>query len=59
MRNAYKILVGRPKWKRILRRHKHRWEYYDGSKGNRVVMCGLDTSDSEYVPVAGCHEHSN
>jgi hypothetical protein len=26
MRNAYKILVGKPKGKRLLRRPRHRWE---------------------------------
>jgi hypothetical protein len=26
MRNAYKILVGKPEGKRPLRRNKHRWE---------------------------------
>jgi hypothetical protein len=26
MRNAYKILVRKPKWKRPLRRPRHRWE---------------------------------
>jgi hypothetical protein len=26
MKNAYKTVVGKPKWKRPLRRHRHRWE---------------------------------
>jgi hypothetical protein len=27
MRNAYKILVGKPEWKRTFGRPRHRWEY--------------------------------
>jgi len=27
MRNAYKIFVGKPEWKRPLGRPRHRWEY--------------------------------
>jgi hypothetical protein len=26
IRNAYKILVGKPKGKRLLGRHRHRWK---------------------------------
>jgi hypothetical protein len=26
MKNAYKILVGKPERKRLLRRHRHRWQ---------------------------------
>jgi hypothetical protein len=45
MRNAYKILVGKPEGKRPLRRPKHRWE--DNIKmGNRVWRTGLDSSGS-------------
>jgi len=44
MRNAYKILVGKPEWKRPLGRLRHRWE--DNIRRDRVGRRGLDVSES-------------
>jgi hypothetical protein len=55
MRKAYKILVGNPEVKRLHGINKCRWE----DRGNRVVRCGVDTSDSGQGPVAGSYEHGN
>jgi len=54
-RNAYRILVLKPKGKRSLRRNTHRWE--DSIKMDlREVECGqhgLDSFGSEYGQVVG------
>jgi hypothetical protein len=46
--NAYNILVGKPKEKRLIGRRRRRWE--DNIRmdlnGNRVGRCGLDASVS-------------
>jgi hypothetical protein len=42
MRNAYKILEGKPEWKRPLGRPRQRREYQNGSYGNTVGGFGLD-----------------
>jgi hypothetical protein len=47
MRNAYKILVGKPERKRPLRRHKHRWEVWSG-----FIWPRIESS-------AGCCDHNN
>jgi hypothetical protein len=61
MRNAYKILVGKPEMKRPVGRPRRRWE--DNIKiavrGNVAGRCGLDSSGSGQGPVAGSCEHSN
>jgi hypothetical protein len=44
MRKAYKILVGKPEWKRPLGRLRHRWE--DNIRRDRVGRRGLDVSES-------------
>jgi len=51
MRNAYKILVTKPKGKRPLGRPTCRWE--DNIRLHlRVGSCGLDSSSSPEGPVA-------
>jgi hypothetical protein len=60
IRNAYKILVGRPEGKRPLGGHRHRWE--DNIKMDLWElrgMCRLDSSVSGQGPVVGSCEHSN
>jgi hypothetical protein len=62
MRNAYKVLGGRPEVRRPLGRSRRRWE--DNVRLYlRVVgwgsYGGLDSSGSGWRPVAGCCEHGN
>jgi hypothetical protein len=45
MRNAYKILVGKPEWRRPLERPRRRWEEIIGMD-LREIGCGLDSSGS-------------
>jgi hypothetical protein len=65
MRNAYSILVGKPKGKRPLRRPRYRWEnniimeLRKGCLENWVGGCGLDASGSGQGPVAGSSENGN
>jgi hypothetical protein len=49
MRNAYKILVGRPEGTRQLGKPRRRWEdnIKMGLTVNRIWGCGLDSSGSE------------
>jgi hypothetical protein len=60
MKNAYKVLVGRTEGKSQLEDLD-----VDGKViletvlGNRVRMCGLDSSDLEEGPVASFFEHVN
>jgi hypothetical protein len=46
MRNAYKSLVGKPEGKRVLRRHRRRWE--DNIKMDNKAMV-LETVDWIYL----------
>jgi hypothetical protein len=46
MRNAYKILVTKSEGKRLLGRHKHRWENNIRMDLKKIV-CELDSSGSE------------
>jgi len=39
MRNAYKILIGKPEGKRPLGRQRRRWGYQNGESGDEVVEC--------------------
>jgi hypothetical protein len=58
MRNAYKILVGKPGWKRPLGRPRYKRE-------NNIIMdlrergCGLAATDSRLGPEAGSCENGN
>jgi hypothetical protein len=56
MRNAYKILVGKPEGKILLGRPRYRWEF-------NIKMdfrsCGLNSSGSGYGQVADSCEHDN
>jgi hypothetical protein len=52
MRNVYKILVGKPEGKRLLRRPRHRWE--GNIKINiKELGCGLNSSGLRYILLAG------
>jgi hypothetical protein len=55
MRNGHSILVEKAEWKRPIGRPRRRWE--DNIRmdvnGNRVVVCGLDSSCSGQGPLAG------
>jgi hypothetical protein len=58
MRNAYNISVGKSSGKRLLMRCRRRWE--DTIRINlKEIECGLDSSSSEYIPVAGFCEYGN
>jgi hypothetical protein len=52
---VYKVLVGKPKGKRPLRRPRHRWDH-NGSWGDWLWGGGLDSTSSQQGPVAGCCE---
>jgi hypothetical protein len=39
MTNAYKIFVGKPKGKRSLRRHRHRWENNIKMVHKKIKLC--------------------
>jgi hypothetical protein len=58
---VHKILVGKPKGKRSLGRHRHRQKdnFYIGSERKRVGGCALDSSGSEQGSAGGSYEHSN
>jgi hypothetical protein len=58
MTNAYKNLVGKPEEKRQLGRPRRKWEDYI-KMDRKETGCGLDSSGSEYGPVAGSCEHGN
>jgi hypothetical protein len=51
------FLVGKPEGRRPLGRHRHRWE--DGSWGNRVWRCGLDSFGSVLGQVVSSCEHGD
>jgi hypothetical protein len=57
-RKVYKVLVGKPEGKRLLLRSMRRWE--DGVRMDLretgLGGCGLDSTGSGQVPVAGCCE---
>jgi hypothetical protein len=61
MRNAYKIFVGKPEWKRPVGRSSRTWNnnIRMGLSRSRFEGRGLDASDSGLGPVAGCCEHGN
>jgi hypothetical protein len=46
MRNAYKILVGKPEGRRQLGRPRCRWEVYSKMDHNRVGSCGQESCGS-------------
>jgi hypothetical protein len=60
MRNAYKIVVGKPYGKGPLRRPRDKWEYITRmdlrERGGKVW---IDASGSGYGPVADSYEHEN
>jgi hypothetical protein len=49
----YKVLVGKPEGKRLLRRPRRRWDQ-NGSYGDWLGVCGLNSTGSGQGPVAGC-----
>jgi hypothetical protein len=52
---VYKVRVGKPEGKRSLGRSRRRWE--DGIRMRAWLGgCGLDSTGSGRVPVAGCGE---
>jgi hypothetical protein len=61
VRNAYKILVGKPKGKRQLGRPRRRWEdnIKIDLKEKGFWGCELNSSCSGRGPVAGSCEHGN
>jgi hypothetical protein len=61
IKNAYKILFGKPKEKSPLERPGHRWEGSNIKINFREIGwvrgCGLDSSGSGQRPMAGSCEH--
>jgi hypothetical protein len=57
MRYVYKIVVGKPKRKRPLRRTRCRWE--NNIKMDLKEIQRKDSADLEYGLVAGFYEHGN
>jgi len=58
IRNATKILVGKPEGKRPLGKPRPRWE--DNIRMDlQKIGCGMDSSGSGQGPVVGSCEHSN
>jgi hypothetical protein len=60
MRNAYKVMVGKPERKRLLGRSRRRW----GNNKRIDLMeteweCGLDSAGSWQGSMAGSFEHGN
>jgi hypothetical protein len=58
IRNAFKILVGKPEGKRPLRRPRHRWEDNINMDFWKIVF-GLDSSGSGQGLMVGFCEHGN
>jgi hypothetical protein len=54
-RKVYKVLVGQPEGKSPLGRPRHRWDQ-NGSYGDWLRGCGLDSTGSGQGPVEGCCE---
>jgi hypothetical protein len=61
MKNAYKILFGKPEEKKPLGRPRHRWKdnIEVDLKEMDVNIIGLNSSGCGYSPVVGSYEHSN
>jgi hypothetical protein len=60
MIKAYNILVGKPEGKRLLEDLGVMGRsYQNGSSGNRVGRCGLDSSGSGQGPLMGYCEHGS
>jgi hypothetical protein len=58
MRNACRIVVGKPEGKTLLGRRSRRWD--DNIKmGNKFGGCGFDSPDSGWEPMALSCEHVN
>jgi hypothetical protein len=57
IRNAYKILIGKPEEKRLLVRPRRRWE--NGFKRHKLERCCLHSSGSGLGPVVNSCELSN
>jgi hypothetical protein len=58
-RKVYKVLVGKPEGKKPLGRPRRRWEdgiRIDLREIGLMGVCGLDSTGSGQVPVAGCCE---
>jgi hypothetical protein len=49
----YKVLMGKPEEKRPLGRPRSRWDQ-NGSWGDWLWECGMDSNGSGSGPVAGC-----
>jgi hypothetical protein len=52
MRNAYNILVGKPREKRPLERTRHRWENNIKTDIREVLFKGVDSSGSGWGRVS-------
>jgi hypothetical protein len=62
MRNAYKLLVGKPEGKRPFGRPRHKWMYnirVDLREVGWEVVDWIHLSTLEYGPVAGSCERGN
>jgi hypothetical protein len=60
MRNAYKILSGKPGRKTSLGRCRHRWEEdIKMDLGETQLECVVDSSGSGQGPMVGSCDHSN
>jgi hypothetical protein len=58
IRNAHKILFGKPEGMIPRRRHRCRWKY-NIKLDLKEITCGLDSSGWEQDPVTGFNKHGN
>jgi hypothetical protein len=58
-RNALRILVGKPEWKRQLITPRYIWKKIKINIEEKGCECRLETSGSGWEPVAGSCEHGN
>jgi hypothetical protein len=59
MNKAYKIMVEKREWKKLLGRRSHRWEDNIKMYVNKLGGCELDISGSGQETVVGLCEHGN